>query len=251
MKSSNPSPESLTTIGILGGMSSAATGEYYRLINEKVREQLGGYEIAEMLIASVNFGNIERFVRAGNWEEAGEYLAEKAKGLETAGAKAIFLATNTMHRVREVIKASISVPFIDIFETVAEEIKRQGRSRIGLLGTYPVMTDQFYVGAFREYGIEILSPIEEDKQVVERIIWEEMTHYQFLPKSKKIFLDVIERLVQQGAEGVILGCTEIKMLISQDDIASVPLFDTTTLHCDKAARICTGELSIPSIVSTP
>lgn len=239
----------LHTIGIMGGMSSVATGEYYQLINQKVRDSLGGFDIAELLICSVNFGNIERLVRAGEWDEAGEYLAGKARQLEAGGAEAIFLATNTMHKVREAIKSTISIPFVDIFETVAKEIKKQGKSKIGLLGTYPVMTDAFYVNVFKDFGIEIIAPNEADKQEVDRIIWDEMTKGKFLPKSKTQFIEIVDRLADQGAEGVILGCTEIKILISQIDVPKTPLFDTTTLHCNLAADLCTGKVSMSSLES--
>jgi len=232
----------MQTIGILGGMSSAATGEYYKLINEKVKAIRGGYEIAELMICSVNFGNIERFVRTEDWEGAGKYLAEKAVNVENAGASCIFLATNTMHRVREDIKAAISIPFIDIFETVSKEIKQQGKSRVGILGTYTVMTDDFYVDAYREFGIELIAPDEAEKRKLDRIIFEEMTNHIFTESSKQYFKTAIQQLAEKGAEGVILGCTEIKMLIHQSDVPDIPLFDTTTLHCDLAAEICVGEL---------
>ena len=232
----------MNTIGILGGMSSAATGEYYKLINEKVKEIRGGYEIAELMICSVNFGNIEHFVRTEDWDGAGKYLAEKAKNVENAGASCLFLATNTMHRVRDDIKAAISIPFIDIFETVSKEIKRQGKSRVGILGTYATMTGDFYVDAYREFGIEIIAPDEAQKRKLDRIIFDEMTNHIFTESSKQYFKTAIEELAAKGAEGVILGCTEIKMLIQQSDVPDIPLFDTTTLHCDLAAQICCGEL---------
>lgn len=233
--------EPLHTIGILGGMSSAATGEYYKLINGKVKARKGGHHIAEMIICSVNFANIERFVRTGNWDAAGQYLAQKAHSLEQAGACCIFLATNTMHRVRAQIKEAIDIPFIDIFETVSKQISGQGISKVGILGTYPVMTEPFYIDAYREYGVELISPSETEKKEVDRIIFDEMTHHQFLPASKAYFLDVIKTLVDRGAEGIILGCTEIMMLIDQSDVPDTPLFDTTDLHCEVAAKICVGD----------
>ncbi|MEX0274553.1 MAG: aspartate/glutamate racemase family protein [Flavobacteriaceae bacterium] len=240
--------ESLNTIGILGGMSSAATGEYYNLINQKVKSSKGGHTIAELIICSVNFANIERFVRAQNWTEAGAYLAEKAKRVENAGADCLFLATNTLHRVREDIKSAISIPFIDIFETVSKEIKVQGKTKIGILGTYPVMTDSFYVEAYRDVGVDLVGPTEEEKREIDRIIFDEMTHHKFLPSSKDYFIRTIKNLADRGAEGIILGCTEIKMLINQNDIPQVPLFDTTDLHCEMAAKICTGEVALNGFV---
>lgn len=234
----------LKTIGILGGMSSAATGEYYKLINDNVKARKGGHNIAEMIICSVNFAIIERCIRNGDWDRAGKYLAEKAQHIERAGASCVFLATNTLHKVRDQIKAAIHIPFIDIFETVSGEIKSLGLSKVGILGTYPVMREQFYIDAYGEHGVELISPSEAEMKEVDRIIFDEMTHHKFLPPSKAYFLEVIENLRKQGAEGVILGCTEIKMLISQDDVEGIKLFDTTDLHCELAAKICVGEVEI-------
>lgn len=236
--------EPLKTIGILGGMSSAATGEYYQLINEKVRQIRGGHHIAEMIICSVNFATIEHYIRNNKWAEAGAYLAEKAQGLEQAEASCLFLATNTMHKVRDDIKAAISIPFIDIFETVSKEIKSRGLSRIGILGTYPVMSDAFFIEAYGAFGVELIAPEEDEKKEIDRIIFDEMTHHTFLPNSKKYYLRTIQNLADRGADGIILGCTEIKMLINQDDIPEVPLFDTTELHCEMAAKICTGAIEL-------
>jgi aspartate racemase len=144
--------EKINTIGVLGGMSAVATEEYYNLINKKVKHIKGGHTIAEMVIVSVNFGNIERFIRTNKWDEAAEYLVEKAKIIEASGAVCLFLATNTMHKVRNQIKAAISIPFVDIFETVSKEITKNGKKNIGILGTYPVMTDPFYTQAYLEYS---------------------------------------------------------------------------------------------------
>jgi aspartate racemase len=149
-----------------------------------------------------------------------------------------------MHKVREQIKQAISIPFIDIFETVATKIKAQGKTKIGMLGTYPVMTDSFYADAFKEFGIELLYPNKTEKKEIDRILFDELTNHQFLESSKKYFIDVIKRLSQNGAEGVILGCTEIKLLISQDDTKEILLFDTTDLHCELAAKICVGEIEL-------
>lgn len=236
--------DTLKTIGILGGMSSAATGEYYHLINQKVKEIKGGHNIAEMIICSVNFALIERFVRTENWDGASKYLAKKAKSLENAGAVCLFLGTNTMHKVREEIKRAISIPFIDIFETVSKKIKSQGKTKIGMLGTYPVMSDPFYMDAYKEFGVELINPNEEEKKEIDRIIFDELTHHKFLPSSKEYYVKTIENLSKRGAEGIILGCTEIKMLVSQQDVMAIPLFDTTDLHCELAAKICTGEIEI-------
>lgn len=234
-------PANLNTIGLMGGMSSAATAAYYEIINQKVKTVKGGHNIAEIIICSVNFAVIEQYIREEAWEEAAHYLVEKAQRLEAAGVSCIFLGTNTMHRVREQIKAAISIPFIDIFETVSTEIKSQGKFTIGLLGTYPVMSDNFFVQAYQDCGIEVMTPSEEEKKEIDRIIFEELTQHQINAAAKAYYLEVIRRMAAQGAEGVILGCTEIKLLVQQEDIPEVPLFDTLELHCEKAARICMGE----------
>jgi len=234
-------PANLNTIGLMGGMSSAATAAYYEIINQKVKTVKGGHNIAEIIICSVNFDVIEQYIREEAWEEAAHYLVEKAQRLEAAGVSCIFLGTNTMHRVREQIKAAISIPFIDIFETVSAEIKNQGKSTIGLLGTYPVMSDNFFVQAYQDCGIEVMTPSEEEKKEIDRIIFEELTQHQINAAAKAYYLEVIRKMAAQGAEGVILGCTEIKLLVQQEDIPEVPLFDTLELHCEKAARICMGE----------
>lgn len=234
----------LRTIGILGGMSSAATGEYYKLINQKVKEIKGGHHIAEMMICSVNFANIEHYVRTSNWEEAAKYLVEKATKLEKAGAECLFLGTNTMHKVRNEIKAAISIPFIDIFETVSKKIKSQGKTKVGMLGTYPVMTDAFFEESYKEHGIHLIMPTEIEKKEIDRILFDELTNHIFLESSKEFFIYVMKSLYSKGAEGIVLGCTEIKLLISQNDVKDIPLFDTTDLHCELAAKICVGEIEL-------
>ena len=232
------SKQNLPTIGILGGMSSAATIEYYKLINEGVKAKLGEHALAELLICSVNFANIELFIREGNWAAAASYLGQKAHQLEQGGASSIFLATNTMHRVRDAIKAAITVPFIDIFETVSEAIKARGIRQVGILGTYPVMTDQFYIDAYASCGVDLIAPSEVDKQKINQIIFDELTQFKFTEASKSYYLEVIKRLAAEGAEGIILGCTEIKLLIKQADVPDIPLFDTTALHCEQAIESC-------------
>lgn len=234
----------LKTIGILGGMSSAATGEYYHLINRKVNEALGRNNIAEMIIVSVNFENIERVIQTGTWEEGGRYLAKKAQQLEKAGACCVILATNTLHKVRDQIKAAVNIPFIDIFETVTAELKKQGFSKVGLLGTYPVMTDSFFADAYAANGIKLLTPDEKEKKEIHRVIFEELTQHKFLAGSKEFLLQSISKLHEQGAQAVILGCTEFGLLVKQNDVPGVPLFDTTELHCALAARISAGLVEV-------
>jgi aspartate racemase len=221
-----------------------ATAEYYRLINDKVREKMGGFASAEMIISSVNFANIEKMVRGKNWELAAQYLVQKAQELEKAGVDFLLLGTNTMHRVRDAIKQSINIPFIDIFETVAAEIKRKNIHTIGILGTYPVMNEDFYKKVFADLRIEAISPDDEDKHSIDMIIFDELTKNIFKQESQQKFIEVINNLVSLGAKGIVLACTEIKLLVDQKDVPKVPLFDTTTLHCEKAAKLCVGDLKI-------
>lgn len=230
----------LKTIGLLGGMSTQATKEYYRLINEGVNQVMGGHNVAELLIYSVNFQNIERFIRNNRWDDAGMYLSEKARRLELGGADFLFLGTNTMHKVREQILKAISIPFIDIIDVTANEIRRNGIRKVGLLGTYPTMTDPFYKNAYNLHGIVTVFPREHEMREIDRVIFDEMCHNQFLPDSKRTYLDVVANLRKEDAEGIVLACTEIKMLINQEDFSDFPVFDTTTLHCEKAVRLCVG-----------
>jgi len=230
----------LKTIGLLGGMSTEATQEYYRLINEGVNRIRGEHNVAELLICSVNFQNIERFVRNNQWADAAIYLSQKARQLEAGGADFLLLGTNTMHKVRDAIVQAISIPFIDIFNVTAAAIRRRSLSRVGILGTYPVMTEPFYRNAFGVHGIVTASPEEPDMREIDRVIFDEMCRHRLLPESRQFFIDVVKKFKEQGAEGVVLGCTEIKMLINQDDFPEFPVFDTTALHCEKAVKLCLG-----------
>ena len=230
------------TIGLLGGMSAVATGEYYQRINQLVNQKMGGHHIAELIISSVNFALIETYIKESDWEGSAHYLAEKAQRLEAAGVSCVFLGTNTMHRVRETIKAHINVPFIDIFKTVARAIKQEGKSKVGILGTFPVMTDAFYVDAYRQEGIEIIALNAGQKKEIDRIIFEELTHHQLHQGSKAFYISTMYDLMRQGAEGIILGCTEIKMLVQSSDVPDIPLFDSLELHCALASAIAVGEI---------
>lgn len=229
------------TIGILGGMSAVATAQYYELINRLVQAELGGHNLPELLISSVNFGKIVDCIHSENWEEAAGYLTQKAVQLEKAGVDAIFMATNTMHIVQESIKSQINIPLIDIFETVAMAARKKGLKKLALLGTMPVMTDPFFAEAYNEVGIDVITPTIEDKKAIHRIIFEELTHNRFTTDSKQRYIAIIDKLTDQGAEGVIFGCTEITLLLNSSDIPSIPIFDTTTLHCQRAADIYLGK----------
>ena len=225
------------TIGVLGGMSNQATGEYYRLLNEGLNAHLGGWDNGEIVIVSVNFGNIEHFVRNNDWEAARTYLEGKVDALEQAGADVILCVSNTMHRVVEPIMAGRTTPFIHIADPTGEAIRRTGLRRVGLLGTMPVMRSAALASRYRDlFDVEVLSPSEADALIVDRIIFDELVRRDLRPASKSEYLRVVATLRQAGAEGVILGCTEIFLLIGQADLPDFPVFDTTALHVDAAVR---------------
>lgn len=224
-------------IGILGGMSSASTTEYYKIINKQVQDKLGGHHTPELIIYSVNFEVITDCVKNNKWEDAGQYLAEIAKALENAGAEAIALATNTLHKVRNHILYEIDVPFIDIIDSISTKIKSDKKNKIAILGTYPTMTDPFYIEAYRENGIQLLAPKESDKIEINRIIFEELTFNMIKESSKKFFLQVLEDTLDRGAEGVILGCTELKLILQQKDFEKLSFYDSLHLHCEEIVQV--------------
>tara|TARA_B100001093_G_scaffold63007_1_gene52907 strand:+ start:2114 stop:2809 length:696 start_codon:yes stop_codon:yes gene_type:complete len=224
-------------IGILGGMSSASTSEYYKIINKQVQEKLGGHNTPELIIYSVNFEVITECVKNNNWEDAGQYLGEIAKALQHAGADAIALATNTLHKVRNHILKEIDVPFIDIIDSISSKIRSDEKNKISILGTYPTMTDPFYIDAYRENSIELLAPKESDKIEINRIIFEELTFNVIKESSKKFFLQVLEDSFDRGAEGVILGCTELKLILKQEDFKKLCFYDSLHLHCEEIVQL--------------
>jgi aspartate racemase len=230
------------TIGILGGMSPQATAEYYRLINEAVNTRLGGWNTAEVIISSVNFGHIERFVRTDAWGQAGAYLAARARGLERAGAELLVCVSNTMHRVADAFTAGLSMPFLHIADPTGEAIRRAGLKRVALLGTRPVMSADYLKGRyFERFGIEIVVANEAEQLIVDRIIFDELVRRVLSPASKATLLNIVDRLHEQGAQGVILGCTELFLIISQTDRPDFPMFDTTALHVARAVEMAFGD----------
>lgn len=225
----------MKTIGVLGGMSPTATAEYYRLINERVRERLGGWNTAEIIISSVNFARIEHCVRNQLWQEAGSYLSAKAQGLERAGADFLLCASNTMHRVSDDFMAGLRIPLLHIVDPTGEAIRARGLTKIALLGTRPVMAANYLSARYADrFGVETLVPDAQEQVIVDRIIFDELVHRVLQPESKRIYLDIIDRLRARGAQGLILGCTEIFLLIAQSDRPDFPMFDTTVLHADAA-----------------
>ena len=223
------------TIGILGGMSDAATADYYRLINARLNAHHGGWDNGEVVIVSVNFGNIQHFVRNGLWEEARAYLAEKIDRLEGAGVDVVVCATNTMHRVVAPIMAERRTPFIHIVDPTGAAVRAAGLRRVALLGTAPTMGSAEMARRYADrFGVEVMAPTEADSAIVDRIIFDELVRRDIRPASRAEYLRVIGALRADGAEGVILGCTEIGLLIGQGDMPDFPVFDTTALHVDAA-----------------
>jgi aspartate racemase len=216
-------------IGLIGGMSWESSALYYKLVNESIRERLGGFHSADCVMASVDFARIEAFQSAGHWDAAGEMLADAARGLEAAGVDCVALCTNTMHLVADRIVAAITVPFIHLIDATGEAILNQGLRRVALLGTRFTMQEPFYVDRMREHGIELVIPNVEERLDIDRVIYEELVHGVVRGESRGAYRRIIGRLVEQAAEGVILGCTEIELLIGPDD-APVPVFPTTAIH---------------------
>ncbi len=226
----------MKTIGLIGGMSWESTIPYYRIINETVRERLGGLHSAKLILYSVDFHEIERLQQAQDWIEAGRLLAQAACSLQAAGADFLVLCTNTMHKVAPAIESAVIIPLLHIADPTAEGIKRRGFTTVGLLGTRFTMEQEFYRGRLRErHGIDVLIPGETDREIVHRVIYDELCLGKVLDPSRAEYRRIIQRLVESGAQGVILGCTEIAMLVGSDD-SPVPVFDTTGIHARKAAE---------------
>jgi aspartate racemase len=226
----------MKTIGLIGGMSWASTALYYRQINLAVQRQLGGLHSAKLVLLSVDFHEIEVLQRAGNWAAAGEILADAARSLQAAGADFLVLCTNTMHTVAPAIQAAVSIPLLHIADPTAQAIQQAGFTKIGLLGTRFTMEQAFYIDRLKQQGLQVLLPEQEDRDTVHRIIFEELCLGQTLEISRQHYRRIMARLVAQGAEAIILGCTEITLLVGAED-ATVPLFDTTALHASAAAEL--------------
>ncbi|NHC45212.1 aspartate/glutamate racemase family protein [Motilibacter aurantiacus] len=220
-------------VGLLGGMSWESSAEYYRLLNELVRERLGGLHSARVVLASVDFADIERLQAAGEWDEAGEVLAGLAKGVEAAGAEILLLCTNTMHKVADQVQAAVGIPLLHLCDAAASAVRAAGVTRVGLLGTGFTMEQAFYRDRLAAHGLDVLVPEAADRATVHRVIYDELCQGIVREESRQAYREVISRLVDAGAEGVILGCTEIELLVGQDD-SPVPVFPTTRLHVEAA-----------------
>ncbi len=223
-------------LGLIGGMSFESTITYYQVINETVKRELGGLHSAKCILYSVDFDEIERYQASGEWAKSGEVLADAAKALERAGADLIVICTNTMHKVAPDIAKAIDIPILHIADMTALELKKADIHRVGLLGTKYTMTQDFYKDVLIAKGIDVLVPDQEDIEVVNDVIYNELCLGIIKDISKEKYLKIIDKLVQKGAEGIILGCTEIGLLIKQGD-TDIPLFDTTLIHAQKAALI--------------
>ncbi|MGW1492397.1 aspartate/glutamate racemase family protein [Streptomyces sp. NPDC002402] len=229
----------MKTIGLIGGMSWESSAEYYRLLNELVRERLGGLHSAKCVLHSVDFAEIEELQVAGDWERAGEILADAARGLEAAGADLLLICTNTMHKVAGQVEAAVSVPLLHLADATADAVRAQGLGRVGLLGTAFTMEQDFYRDRLAGHGLDVLTPDAEGRALVHRVIYDELCLGVVREESRAAYQDVIAELVAAGAEGVVLGCTEIELLIGEKD-SPVPVFPTTRLHAEAAVDAALG-----------
>ena len=226
----------MKTIGLIGGMSWESTITYYQLLNEGVKDALGGLHSAKVLLYSVDFFEIEALMSKGEWDKAAELLGSVAAHLEQAGADMILICTNTLHKVAPQVQAKIRVPLVHIAEAAAEELSSRGITRVGLLGTKYTMTQEFYRDKLTQRGIEVLIPEGEEIELVNRVIFEELCLGIVKEESRAEYLRVIAALQARGAEGILLGCTELGLIVSEGDV-TLPLFDTTVIHAKKALAL--------------
>lgn len=229
----------MKTIGLLGGMSWESTIPYYQIINEEIRNRLGGLHSAKIILYSVEFDEIEQCQSSGDWEKSGNILGKAAQGLEAAGADFLLICTNTMHKVAPQIASMVHIPIIHIADATADELERNHICRVGLLGTKYTMTQDFYKRILIDRGIDVVIPDGNDIDVANNIIFQELCMGEIKEESRRQFQRIINSLREKGAEGVILGCTEIGLLIQQSD-SSLPVFDTTLIHAKQAAKLALG-----------
>lgn len=225
----------MKTIGLLGGMSWESTQTYYRLINEDVKARLGGLHSAKLVLYSVDFGEIEALQHAGDWAATARILSDAALSVQKAGADFLVIGTNTMHKVAPEIEQAIDIPLLHIADATAKVLNRDAIHRVGLLGTRFTMEQAFYRDRLEDSGIEVITPDEPQRNQIHRIIYEELCRGEINPESRGSYLDIVTSLSERGAQGVILGCTEIGLLIRQAD-ADVPLYDTTEIHAAQAVE---------------
>ncbi|MBJ8107841.1 MULTISPECIES: aspartate/glutamate racemase family protein [Bacillus cereus group] len=225
----------MKTIGLIGGMSWESSVEYYRIINKEVKNKLGGLHSAKCLLYSVDFEEIERFQADGKWEEAGKLLGDVAYSLEKGGADFIVICTNTMHKVIDYVEEKINIPILHIADATANQIKKSNLHTVGLLGTKYTMEQDFYKARIKSNGIKVLVPNNSEREMINKVIYEELCLGNIEQSSRDYYKKVITNLVDNGAEGIILGCTEIGLLVKQED-SEVPLFDTTEIHAIESVK---------------
>ena len=226
----------MKTIGLIGGMSWESSIEYYRILNETVRAKLGGLHSAKSIMYSVDFAEIEVLQDQGRWDEATELMIAAAKNVENGGADFVIICTNTMHKMADEVQRHIGVPLLHIADATAEAVKARGLRTVGLLGTRFSMEEDFYKGRLTErHGLEVIIPAEEEREIVHRVIYDELCAGKINQTSREQYVGIMSRLVKDGAEAIILGCTEISLLVRDED-SQVPLFDTTTIHAVAAVE---------------
>jgi aspartate racemase len=226
----------MKTIGLIGGMSWESSIEYYRIINETVRARLGGLHSAKSVMYSVDFAEIETLQQQGKWDEATNLMIAAAQRVENGGADFVIICTNTMHKMADEIQKHIQIPLLHIADATAEKIKAQGLKRIGLLGTRFTMEEDFYKGRLSEkQGLEVIIPTEKERDIVHRVIFDELCLGEIRQSSREQYVSIMDHLARDGAEGIILGCTEISLLIQEED-SQIPLFDTTKIHAVAAVE---------------
>lgn len=224
---------SMKTIGLIGGMSWESTLEYYRIINESVNKRLGGFHSAKIVMYSVEFADIEKLQRSGQWDDLTDLMIDAARRVEKGGADFALIATNTMHLMADAVERNIAIPLLHIADVTAEAIKKKGISKTGLLGTKFTMEKDFYKEKLAGHGLEVITPSRDQREIVHSVIYEELCRGIIKESSRGQYRNLIEDMVTAGAEGVILGCTEIGLLIKDGDV-SVPVFDTTVIHAEGA-----------------
>lgn len=227
-------------------MSAESTTHYYERLNAGVNDARGGHTAASVVVYSVNFGDVEPMVRENRWDEAGEYLADHATNLDAAGVDFVVMATNTMHKVAPAITSALSVPFVHILDVTADAVRDAGVDTVGVLGTEETMAGSFYRDRLADHGLDVVVPEPADREAVDRIIFEELTKGETRDASRERYLEVVDSLAAAGAQGVVLGCTEIELLIEQADRPAVPMFDTTALHVERAVEHALGERPLAS-----
>jgi aspartate racemase len=230
----------MKTIGMIGGMSWESSLEYYRIMNQATKEKLGGFHSAPCLLYSVDFDEVEKLQHLGDWKSLTQLMIEAAQRVKNAGADFLVICTNTMHKMADEVQSTVQIPLLHIVDVVAEAIKANGQNRVGLLGTKFTMEQEFYKGRLKDiHGINVLIPVDEERQAVHDILYNELCLGEILEPSRERFQSIIQNLVERGAQGIVLGCTEIPLIVHQDDY-DIPLYDTTSLHAKAAVDFALG-----------